>query len=126
MAKSPRTGAAHGPATGSIDWSKLPFERMTLHRGDQAFAQGAPATSVFFLESGTIKLSIVSRGGKEAVVPLVQPGTFFGEGCLAGQPKRIATAVAVQRSKVLRIAVGTMRRHPGGSPASARAFPMKV
>lgn len=122
MAKSPRTEAVDGSATGSIDWSRLPFERTTLNRGDQAFAQGAPATSVFFLQSGTIKLSIVSRGGKEAVVTLVQPGTFFGEGCLAGQPKRMATAVAVQRSKVLRIEVDAMRRHLAASPAFAHAF----
>ena len=126
MAKTPRSRARDGSATGSIDWSQLPVEHTTLNRGNLAFAQGAPATSVFFLESGTIKLSIVSRGGKEAVVTLVQPGTFFGEGCLAGQPKRIATAVAIQRSKVVRIDVDAMRRHLAASPDFAHAFLMHM
>jgi hypothetical protein len=67
------TRAGNGSGTSAIDWAQLPVERTSLNRGDQAFAQGASATSVFFFDSGTIKLSIVSRGGKEAVVTLVQP-----------------------------------------------------
>jgi CRP-like cAMP-binding protein len=126
MAKSQKPRTGHASAAGSIDWSQLPVERTTLNRGSLAFAQGAPATSVFFLESGTVKLSIVSRAGKEAVVTLVQSSTFFGEGCLAGQPRRIATAVAVERSKVLRIDVEAMRRHLAASPAFAHAFLMHM
>ena len=126
MPRSPSSRAVDRAAADPIDWSQLPVERTSLNRGELAFAQGAPATSVLFLESGAVKLSIVSRGGKEAVVALVQPGTFFGEGCLAGQPKRIATAVAVQRCRVLRIEVGAMRRHLAASPTFAHAFLMHM
>jgi CRP-like cAMP-binding protein len=121
MARSSSRAVDRAAAT-PIDWSQLPVERRSLNRGELAFAQGAPATSVLFLESGTVKLSVVSKGGKEAVVALVHAGTFFGEGCLAGQPKRIATAVAVERCRVLRIDVDAMRRHLASSPTFAHAF----
>ena len=113
-------------AATPIDWSRLAVERTSLKRGELAFAQGAPADSVLFLDSGTVKLSVVSRGGKEAVVALVNAGTFFGEGCLAGQPKRIATAVAVDRCRVLRIELAAMRRHLASSPTFAHAFLMHM
>jgi CRP/FNR family cyclic AMP-dependent transcriptional regulator len=67
------------------------------------FAQGDPAEAVYFLESGQIKLTVVSAGGKSAVIALLGPGTFFGEGCLAGQPLRVSTASAVQPSSVVSI-----------------------
>ena len=126
MARSPSSRAVDRSEAGSIDWSQLLTERTSLNRGELAFAQGAPAASVFYLESGTVKLSVVSRGGKEAVVTLVQADNFFGEGCLAGQPKRIATAVAVQRCRVLRIEVDAMRRHLAASPPFAHAFLMHM
>jgi len=50
------------------------------------FAQGAQANTVFYLQSGRVKLSVLSSAGKEAVVAILGPGDFFGEGCLAGQP----------------------------------------
>jgi CRP-like cAMP-binding protein len=122
MAKSSSSRAVDRAPAVPIDWSRLAVERTGLNRGDLAFAQGAPATSVLFLEAGTVKLSVVSRGGKEAVVALVKAGTFFGEGCLAGQLRRIATAVAVERCRVLRIELEAMRRHLAASPTFAHAF----
>jgi CRP/FNR family transcriptional regulator, cyclic AMP receptor protein len=110
----------------AIDWSELSVERLRLNRGDVAFVQGAPASAVLFLESGTVKLTVVSKGGKEVVVTLVKSGTFFGEGCLAGQPKRIATAVAVEPCDVLRIELDAMRRHLAASPTFAHAFLMHM
>jgi CRP-like cAMP-binding protein len=65
------------------------------------FSQGAPASDVFYLQKGTVKLSVLSRVGKEAVVAILGPGDFFGEGCLAGQPRRIATASTLSASAVL-------------------------
>jgi CRP-like cAMP-binding protein len=65
------------------------------------FAQGDPATEVFYVQLGSIKLSVLSRTGKEAVVAILGPGDFFGEGCLAGQPRRMATASALAASTVL-------------------------
>ncbi|MBI2828477.1 MAG: Crp/Fnr family transcriptional regulator [Acidobacteria bacterium] len=65
------------------------------------FSQGDPATDVFYLQHGHVKLSVLSRLGKEAVVAILGPGDFFGEGCLAGQPRRMATASALSASTVL-------------------------
>jgi CRP/FNR family cyclic AMP-dependent transcriptional regulator len=67
------------------------------------FAQGAPATSVFYIQSGNVKLSVVSSAGKEAVVAVLGPGDFLGEGCLAGQTLRMGTATAVSPTAALRI-----------------------
>jgi CRP/FNR family transcriptional regulator, cyclic AMP receptor protein len=64
------------------------------------FSQGADCTDVMYLQEGAVKLTVLSRAGKEAVVSLLQPGDFFGEGCLAGQPLRMATAVALNASAV--------------------------
>jgi CRP-like cAMP-binding protein len=65
------------------------------------FSQGDPAEDVFYIQQGTVKLSVLSRTGKEAVVAVLGPGDFFGEGCLAGQPRRIATAAAMTTSRFL-------------------------
>jgi CRP-like cAMP-binding protein len=65
------------------------------------FSQGDPATAVFYLQQGSVKLSVLSRTGKEAVVAILGPGDFFGEGCLAGQPQRMATATALRSSAAL-------------------------
>jgi CRP-like cAMP-binding protein len=67
------------------------------------FAQGDPADAVFYLERGQIKLTVVSEQGKSAVVALLGRGDFFGEGCLAGQPVRMATASAVTDVSVVRV-----------------------
>ena len=71
--------------------------------GSVVFAQGAPANAVFYLEHGGVKLSVVSATGKEAVVAILKPGDFFGEGCLAAQPIRMSTAAAVVPTRALRI-----------------------
>jgi CRP-like cAMP-binding protein len=70
-------------------------------RSAVVFSQGDPATDVFYLQEGSVKFSVVSRLGKEAVVAILGPGDFFGEGCLAGQPRRMATALALSASTVL-------------------------
>jgi CRP/FNR family transcriptional regulator, cyclic AMP receptor protein len=64
------------------------------------FAQGADCRDVMYLQQGSVKLAVLSPGGKEAIVSVLQPGDFFGEGCLAGQQVHIATAVAVNPSTV--------------------------
>jgi CRP-like cAMP-binding protein len=70
-------------------------------RSAVVFSQGDPANDVFYLQKGSVKLSVLSRTGKEAVVAILGPGDFFGEGCLAGQPRRMATASALTASTVL-------------------------
>jgi len=74
------------------------------------FAQGDPSKDVRYLQKGAIKISVLSRLGKEAVVALLGPGDFFGEGALAGQSLRIGTATAVAPSSVLVIAREAMVR----------------
>jgi len=84
--------------------------------GAVVFAQGAQANSVFYVQEGGIKLSVLSSTGKEAVVAMLGPGDFFGEGCLAGQPLRMGTATAVVRTAVLRVPkrdmVRMLHEHP--------------
>jgi len=84
--------------------------------GECIFLQGQPANAVFFIEHGEVKLSVVARNGKQAIVDILGEHAFFGEGCLAGEPVRVATAVAVQRSIVVRLEkralLGLFRRVP--------------
>ena len=78
--------------------------------GAVVFAQGAQANSVFYVQDGGVKLAVLSASGKEAVVAMLGPGDFFGEGCLAGQPLRMGTAAAVMPTALLRIAKRDMVR----------------
>jgi CRP/FNR family transcriptional regulator, cyclic AMP receptor protein len=76
---------------------------MRFARDAVVFTQGDPANSVFYIQDGAVKLSVLSSAGKEAVVGMLGPGDFFGEGCLAGQPLRMGTATAVVPTTALRI-----------------------
>jgi CRP/FNR family cyclic AMP-dependent transcriptional regulator len=75
-----------------------------LGRKEVVYSQGDPAKGVIYLQAGGVKLTVVSEVGKEAVVGILAPGDFFGEGCLAGQSVRMATATAITPSTVLVIA----------------------
>jgi CRP/FNR family cyclic AMP-dependent transcriptional regulator len=70
-------------------------------RTEVIYSQGDAATSVIYLREGSVKLTVVSEGGKEAVIAILRPGDFFGEGCMAGQPVRMGTASAVASCTVL-------------------------
>ena len=67
------------------------------------FLQGEPADAIFYIQKGKIKLTVVSKQGKEAVVALLGPGDFFGEGCLAGQPLRMASATTMSECSIMRL-----------------------
>ena len=86
------------------------FRSVRFGRGAVVFAQGAPANSVFYVLSGSVKLSVLSSAGKEAVVAMLGSGDFVGEGCLAGQVIRIATATTVVPATLLRIPKADMLR----------------
>jgi len=75
-----------------------------------AFVQGDPAKTVMYIQQGSVKLSVVNGSGKEAVVAVLGPGDFFGEGCLAGQTLRIGTATAITPTTVLVIEKNEMIR----------------
>lgn len=72
-----------------------------FRRDEVVFAQGDKADSVLYIQKGGVKLSVVSKTGKEAVVAMLGPGDFFGEGCLAGQTLRIGSATAITSSTIL-------------------------
>jgi CRP/FNR family transcriptional regulator, cyclic AMP receptor protein len=92
--------AAAGEGSATRDYQK----------GQPVFAQGDRADSVFFVQRGKVKLTVLSRQGKQAVIALLGPGDFFGEGCLAGQPVRMATATAMTEAAIVRLAKQTMIR----------------
>jgi CRP-like cAMP-binding protein len=94
----------------------VPQRTVRFATGAVIFAQGAQANSVFYVQEGGVKLSVISSTGKEAVVAMLGPGDFVGEGCLADQPLRMGTAAAVMRTALLRIPkrdmVRMLHEHP--------------
>jgi CRP-like cAMP-binding protein len=70
-------------------------------KAEVVYSQGDVAESVMYLQEGGVKLSVVSEGGKEAVIAILGSGDFFGEGCMAGQPIRMGTASTTAHSTVL-------------------------
>jgi len=78
--------------------------------GDVIFTQGDPCRVVLYIQHGAVKLSVLSKAGKEAVVAMLGPGDFFGEGCLAGQPVRMGSATATEGSTILLIDKAEMGR----------------
>jgi CRP/FNR family transcriptional regulator, cyclic AMP receptor protein len=74
------------------------------------FAQGDPSDAVFYIQNGKVKLTVVSNAGKEATIGILSEGDFFGEGCLAGQSRRMASATALTDAAVLRIEKSAMMR----------------
>jgi CRP/FNR family cyclic AMP-dependent transcriptional regulator len=79
-------------------------------RGATIFAQGDTCEGVLYIQSGGVKLSVMSKTGREAVVAMLGPGDFFGEGCLAGQPLRMGSATSIAASVILLVAKEKMVR----------------
>ena len=75
----------------------------TYQRGDVIFSQGDPAGHVLYIQRGGVKLSVLSKAGRQAIVAMLGAGEFFGEGCLAGQPVRMGSATATTTSNILRV-----------------------
>src|ERR1700686_4955138 len=67
------------------------------------FSQGDPADSVFYIQDGKVKVTVISEQGKEAVVAVLGPDEFCGEGCLAGQPRRMGSATAMTECEIMRM-----------------------
>src|ERR1700674_1774244 len=96
--------------------SELPFDleavlpkavqgttKSTYEEGKVIFSQGEAADSIFYINNGRVKLTVLSDQGKEAVVAILGPGDFLGEGCLTGQPRRMATSVAMTECLITRL-----------------------
>ena len=77
-------------------------------RGESIFEQGDDCVNVHYIQSGGVKLSVLSKSGREAVVAMLGPGDFFGEGCLAGQPVRMGSATAITPSAILGVTKARM------------------
>ena len=111
-----KASVAAGEKLPSVDWETLlagiSKGKTVLEYGvnRNLFMQGQPADSVFFLLRGRVKLSVTSSEGKEAIVATLGSGEFFGEGCLAGQPLRMATAIAVEDCTLTRVEKATIAR----------------
>jgi len=115
---------SRAPFDGKALLEALP-EGRTLReyrRGTAIFGQGDPADAVFFVQRGKVKLTVLSRQGKQAVIALLGPGEFFGEGGLAGQPVRMATAVALTDCSIIRLAKPAMVQALHRDPVFAETF----
>ena len=86
-----------------LDTAGVARRVIEFKKAEVVYSQGDTAKSIMYLQAGDVKLSVVNEVGKEAVVAILEPGDFFGEGCLAGQPIRMATATAITPSAVLDI-----------------------
>jgi len=90
--------------------------------GDVLYSQGDAADAVLYVQRGKVKIVVTSEQGKEAVVAVLEEDAFFGEGCLTGQPLRLATATAMSDGAVLRIPKAAMIRILHAEPSLAEVF----
>ena len=104
------------PGRQPVDWeahlARIGTGKTVIEYGPNrsVFWQGEPADSVFYLRKGKVKIAVTSHQGKEAIVATLDAGEFFGEGCLAGQPLRIASAIALTDCTLVRIEKALMTR----------------
>ena len=81
---------------------------LEFHKNQHVFEQGDVADTVFYIQSGKVKLTVVSEQGKDAVIAILEPGQFFGEGCMNGHPLRIATTTAMEDCVITSITKASM------------------
>ena len=94
----------------------------TYRKDETVFAQGDAADSVFYIQKGKVKVTVLSEQGKEAVVAMLGPDEFCGEGCLAGQPRRMATATAMTDCEIMRLEKRAIIRALQDEPAFSEFF----
>jgi CRP/FNR family cyclic AMP-dependent transcriptional regulator len=97
-------------AQAFLDSAGIAKTVVEYQRGQAIFTQGDACQHVMYIRSGAVKLSVLSKTGREAVVAMLGPGDFFGEGCLAGQPVRMGSATAAAQSTILLVAKARMIR----------------
>ncbi|MGA8974033.1 MAG: cyclic nucleotide-binding domain-containing protein, partial [Pseudolabrys sp.] len=88
----------------------------------KVFSQGSSADAVFYIQKGKVKITVVSEQGKEAVVAVLGQDEFCGEGCLTGQPVRLATATAITECEIMRLEKAVMVRVLHEEPAFSEMF----
>ena len=94
----------------------------TYSKKEVIFSQGDDADAVFYIKKGKVKVAIVSKQGKEAVIALLGPDEFVGEGCLIGQPKRLTTASAMTECQTMRVAKAEIQRVLQDEPTFSQMF----
>jgi CRP-like cAMP-binding protein len=105
-----------------IDWAGIRVQRVEYEAGATIFTQGDPASSVMYEAHGTVRLSVLSHAGKEAIIAVLGDDHFFGEGCLVGQPHRMATASAMSACTIVIVEKPEMVRQLHARPAFADRF----
>ena len=95
---------------------------LKFRKGMKVFSQGAEADSIYFIQSGRVKVTIATVKGKEAVLAMLGPREFFGEGCLVGQPVRISTATTTESSTVFEIQKRAMLQALYAQPELSEKF----
>src|SRR6202007_1237067 len=95
---------------------------LNFERSQHVFRQGDVADAVFYIQKGRVKLTVVSEQGREAVVGILEPGQFFGEGCLNGHPMRISTTMAMEDCLITSITKGAMLTVLHGEPKFSELF----
>ena len=102
---APRRPPAQGPGfdVGRFLEAARGARSVEFTPGEPIFGQGDAGADVFYIQNGEVQLSVLSRTGREAVVAMLGPGDFFGEGCMAGQPLRMGSATALSRTEILAV-----------------------
>lgn len=108
--RRPATIAPPFDVEAFLDSSGITTTSVKYARGEHIFTQGEPGENVLYIRSGGVKLSVLSKTGREAVVAMLGPGDFFGEGCLAGQRVRMGSATALTPSAIASIRKDRMAR----------------
>jgi len=135
MSRSPKTKPINKPSTTPKPASDAPFDPVVFlataalgcdiskhPKKKVIFAQGEDADAVFYIKKGKVKVAVVSKDGKEAIVALLGPDEFVGEGCLIGQPKRLATASAMTECETMRVAKSEIQRLLHEEPRFSQMF----
>jgi CRP/FNR family cyclic AMP-dependent transcriptional regulator len=127
MAKARKTKTAKrvGPdpyVSTLLEKIKTGKQELSFQKGEQIFSQGDPADSIYFIQSGRIKITVVSVAGKEAVLAMPGPHEFFGEGSLVRQALRVSTAETMEPSTVFRVDKKTMIRSLNDLPELSEKF----
>ena len=107
---------------GFLDSADVQKQNLEYRRTEGIFSQGDICNTVMYIQKGGVKLSVRSKTGKEVVIAMLGPGDFFGEGCMAGQPRRIGTATALTLSTIMVLKKKEMLRLLHTQPALADRF----
>jgi CRP/FNR family transcriptional regulator, cyclic AMP receptor protein len=120
--KAPRPSARRFNAQEFLDSAGVKRRIVKYPLQQRVFSQGDPANDVLYIQDGAVRLSVLSKTGREAVIAILGPGDFFGEGCLAGQQVRMGTATSIAPSTILIIEKAEMVQLLHGEPELSDRF----